>query len=81
VNGKLIAGAIIYGLGLGLTGLSPGTGMINFFTMSYAIFWVMGLALGQLGCDFFDKNVLIPTEKASREVQRERRMGKLEKYE
>jgi len=48
--------------------MSPGPGMINFFTMSYAIFWVMGLALGQLGFDFFDKNVLEPTEKASRNV-------------
>ena len=46
IDGKLIAGAAMYGLGLGLTGLSPSTGMVNFFTMSYAIFWVMGLALG-----------------------------------
>lgn len=78
VNGRLITGAAIFGLGLGLTGLFPGPGMVDFFTMSYAIFWIVGFAMGELGYDFFNKKVLIPSEKASRHVQRERKAGKVE---
>jgi len=63
IDARMIIGSIIYGLGLGLTGITPATGLINFFVMSYAVFWVCGLFLGQLACRYFTHFILGPIEK------------------
>lgn len=46
VDKRLVGGAAIFGLGWGLSGLCPGPGMIDLFTSSYIVFWILGLALG-----------------------------------
>ena len=56
VDGRLIGGAAIFGLGWGLSGLCPGPGLIVFFTMNEAILWVAALPLGML---LFDQTLKI----------------------
>jgi uncharacterized membrane protein YedE/YeeE len=46
VDAQLIGGAVIFGLGWGLSALCPGPGMINFFVFTNVIFWIIGLAAG-----------------------------------
>jgi len=48
---KLIAGSFIFGLGWGISGLCPGPGIINMFQLTYAVFWVLALAAGQLSME------------------------------
>ena len=45
---KLVVGAAIFGLGWGLGALCPGPGIMDFFTLTHVIFWVMGFTVGQL---------------------------------
>lgn len=51
-DAKLVGGAAIFGLGWGLSGLCPGPGMINLFLLTHAVFWILGLAVGQVLFDF-----------------------------
>lgn len=51
----LVAGAAIFGLGWGLSGLCPGPGMINFFNLTHCLLWIPSLAIGQIGYDVADK--------------------------
>ncbi len=53
IDTQLVGGAAIFGLGWGLSCLCPGPGMINFFVFSDAVFWILALALGQLGYDYY----------------------------
>jgi uncharacterized membrane protein YedE/YeeE len=46
VDIKLILGTFIFGLGWGIGGLCPGPGMIDFFSVPYVVFWIIGLLLG-----------------------------------
>ena len=48
---RLIIGAAIFGLGWGLSGLCPGPGLIDFFSMTHGILWVISLAIGQIAFD------------------------------
>ena len=43
---RLILGAVIFGLGWGLSGLCPGPGLVNMFHLTHAVFWVVALAAG-----------------------------------
>ena len=54
LDARLIGGAALFGLGWGLSGLCPGPGAVCLFTMSEAILWVVGLAVGQIA---FDKTI------------------------
>jgi len=47
-NSRLISGAALFGLGLGLTGLAPGPALINMFVLTHTIFYIVGMALGQV---------------------------------
>jgi len=48
VNSKLVLGSACFGLGWGLTGLAPGPALINMFILTHCIFYIAGMALGQL---------------------------------
>lgn len=50
----------MFGCGLGLTGLDVAPALIDFFTMTYGMFWVLGLFLGQLAYDGFERFVFSP---------------------
>lgn len=46
VDLRLIIGSAIFGVGWGLGGFCPGPGMINLFTSSYILYWIIGLTIG-----------------------------------
>lgn len=48
LDGRTVVGAALFGLGLGLGGLDPLSGFLNFFTTTHALFWLIGLVGGQL---------------------------------
>lgn len=48
VDRDLILGATLFGLGWGLSGLCPGPAMISMFVFTHCIFYIAGLALGQI---------------------------------
>jgi len=52
---KLIGGAALFGAGWGMSGLCPGPGMIDFFTLSPCVIWLPALAIGIFAADFIDK--------------------------
>ena len=51
VDLRLIMGASIFGLGWGWAGLCPGPGVICLFRETHAVFWIVGLVIGQLSFD------------------------------
>ena len=51
IDGKLLGGAAIFGLGWGLTGLCPGPAVIIFFSMTHGIVFVASLVVGQYAFD------------------------------
>lgn len=55
VDLKLILGAAIFGIGWGFAGLCPGPGIIDFFTMTHCLFWMISLIVGMYTFDFLEK--------------------------
>ena len=46
IDVKLVIGAMIFGLGWGLSGLCPGPAMVDLFNLSYIWIFIMGLISG-----------------------------------
>jgi len=65
-------GAALFGLGWGLTGLTPGTAIINLFILTHCIFYVVGMALGQV---LYDHGVVPVFMKDSLEQAKEKLMS------
>jgi len=55
IDGKLAFGAMIFGLGWGLSGLTPGLSMVNFFVLPNVVFFVLSMAIGQACVNAYDK--------------------------
>ena len=51
---KLLAGASMFGLGWGLSGMCPGPAMINFFNLTHCLVFLPFVALGHYIVDFTD---------------------------
>jgi len=45
-DGKIAMGAVLFGLGMGLSGLTPGLAMINFFVLENVVFFILAMAIG-----------------------------------
>ena len=69
IDFNLICGAGIFGLGWGLSGLCPGPGMINFFILTDAVFWIIGLACGSFLFEFANKNLSTCSDKEQKLLQ------------
>lgn len=63
VDIKLICGAALFGLGWGFAGLCPGPGIVNFFLLSHALFWVIALFFGMIGHDMIVEYLKKKSEK------------------
>ena len=46
VDTRLVVGAATFGCGWGLSGICPGPGVVIFFMVTHASFWILGLILG-----------------------------------
>jgi len=57
VDDRLLIGSIIFGIGLGLSGLTPGTGIVNFFLLGNVIHWFFAMVLGMFVADLYTKKV------------------------
>jgi len=55
VTWKLVVGTLLFGLGAGLAGLSPGTAMVNFFILHNVVLFVVAMAVGQVLYDEYSK--------------------------
>jgi len=55
VDSRVLIGAAIFGIGLGLSGLTPATGMINSFVLSNVVVWLGGMGIGSVTFDELKK--------------------------
>lgn len=69
VDGKLIGGALMFGVGWGLVGLCPGPAIANigFFSLSALVF-VLAMAVGMKLAEFATEKIGFFTRAATREV-------------
>jgi len=52
VDVRLLIGSALFGIGLGLTGLTPATGFVNFFILPNVIWFVLAMAGGMYIHDY-----------------------------
>src|SRR5262249_60277357 len=58
IDRPLVAGAVLFGLGWGLVGLCPGPAIANLASLSSRrVAFVIAMAVGMLGHDFWRRNV------------------------
>jgi len=55
VEGSVFFGALIFGLGLGMSGLTPGSAIVNFFVLQNVVFFMIAMAIGQLIFDEYSR--------------------------
>jgi hypothetical protein len=54
-DSRILSGAALFGVGFGLGGMDPTTGILNFFVLTHALFWVIGIVIGHWVHDWFLK--------------------------